>query len=216
MFENILIDQKLIWRKGTLNPSWKSAQLQLRRTAFTWQMSLGRFHHSHWNHFSKYFPMSVISLPNFPLVHLIPDWLSRRLCRSLIEQRGPLTAVTPALSCLSQHSASPPLLFLRPIWCNYLIIPAFVPHQPSLAFSSRSPCPSSPLTSPISLTCIPVSPLWRSQFDPRESGPFRGHYGVDDKGGPISPPWVSYITGKQILIIPPSEKEGLCWGERGH
>lgn len=107
---------------------------------------------------------------------------------------------------LSQHSASLPLLFLYLIWCNYLIIPAFVTHWSCLAYVSYSPCPSSPLTHHISLTYISVSPTLKVtvqlQIVKAHQGPLWGWW----QGGRC-PPWVSYITGKWILIIRPRKKD---------
>lgn len=93
------------------------------------------FHRSHWNHFPKYFLMSVIfsshACPSY--IWYLPD------CLFLIEPRRPLTAIMPPLP-----PSLPTLrLFLRLIWCNYLIVPAFVTHWPCLAFLS-CPRPSSP------------------------------------------------------------------------
>lgn len=64
-------------------------------------------------------------------------------------------------------SASLLLLFLRLIWCNYLITPAFVTHWLGLA-SLSYPCPSSLLGRNVPLTCVSMFlPLWRSQFNSR-------------------------------------------------
>lgn len=128
-----------------------------------WAMgSPGSFHHSHWNHFPKYFPLSVIFLPYFPLVHLIPD------CLSLIEHRGPLTAVIPPFP--PSHPDTLPLLPFSSSILSDVIIWLY----PTLSLTGPvSPSPPTPLVhllhSPIIflLTYISVSHLWRSQFNSR-------------------------------------------------
>lgn len=76
-----------------------------------------------------YFPPNAC--PSY--IWYLPD------CLFLMEPRRPLTAIMPPLP-----PSLPTLrLFLRLIWCNYLIVPAFVTHWPCLAFLPR-PRPSSP------------------------------------------------------------------------
>ena len=93
-------------------------------------------------------------------------YLADCLC-SLIDPGGAPDSRHASLPSVSPNTLLLLLFLLGLIWCNYLIIPACVTHWPSLAFSSCSPCPSSPLTRHIFLTYIPVSPLWRSQFNSR-------------------------------------------------
>lgn len=137
-----------------------SAPLSYSRQAMR---RLQSFHQTPLKALSQIFPsVSDIFLPCSPFqYHLIPN------CLVLLESRRPPTASSS--SSLSQ-SSSPPLfllLFLRLIWCNYLITPTFVTHLPGLAFLSY-PCPSSLLGSNVPLTCVSMFlPLWRSQFNSR-------------------------------------------------
>lgn len=150
--------------------------------------SLGSFHHSHWNRFPKYFQMSLIFLPYFPLVHLIPDWLSLLLCLSLIEPGRPLTAFIPPLSlCLSQHSTSALLLFLYLIWCNYLIIPAFC-HSLALSRLLLLLLDVHPPRSPV-IFPLPASrrPLFEGHSStPDSQGPSGAIMGLMTGGGTLS------------------------------
>lgn len=114
-------------------------------------------------------------------------------------------------SCFPSLCLSPLFPILHFISCNYLIIPAFVTHRAShllllLPASIFSTHPSYFLYLHLSVRSLKVTVQLLI---------VRGHYGADDRGRLFCPPWVSYIIGKQILIIPP-RKKGLCWGEKGH
>lgn len=117
-----------------------------------------------------FFPLETLS-EIFPGVSDLPavlpsrtfnTWSSPRRCLPLIELWRPPVVLMPHLRPSLSNTLPPPLLSLPHIWCNYLIIPAFVTHR---AFSPASPMPSCPLILHISLSYISVSPLWRSQFN---------------------------------------------------
>lgn len=135
-----------------------------------WKLSTGSF-----KSLTKYFPMSVIFLQYFPLIHLIPDWLS-----------PPNRAFLPP--------SLPPLSFSSSILsdCNYLIIPAFVTHWPRLAFSCSS-CPSPPL-----------QPFYRPDLHVDAPRCFEGHSSSQDSQGP-SGAIMGLMTGEALsglLVFP--------------
>lgn len=102
------------------------------------------------------------SPPRSPLSITSDTQLSRPL---RVQKASDSLLFLPSLPTLL--SASLLLLFLRLIWCNYLITPAFITHWPGLAFLSY-PCPSSLLDRNVPLTCVSMFlPLWRSQFNSR-------------------------------------------------